>query len=100
MGGMGTYFLGQKYASRRAAIAPMSGTRAGVDYSLDRLRKVPIMVSAGGTQTATAQNAKAQIEGDEEVANGHGLRGDPEWYAHVHDSANRAQIFTFFSKHK
>lgn len=62
MGGMGTYFLGQKHASKWAAIAPMSGTMAGVDYQLDRLAKVPILVSVGSTETATAENARAQIE--------------------------------------
>jgi predicted peptidase len=62
MGGMGTYYLGQKYASKWAAIAPMSGTMAGVDYHLDRLAKVPILVAVGGTETATAENARAQIE--------------------------------------
>jgi predicted peptidase len=62
MGGMGTYFLGQKHAGKWAAIAPMSGTMAGVDYHLDRLVKVPILVSVGSTETATAENARAQIE--------------------------------------
>jgi predicted peptidase len=62
MGGMGTYFLGQKYADKWAAIAPMSGTMAGVDYHLDRLAKVPILVAVGSTETATVENAKAQIE--------------------------------------
>ena len=62
MGGFGTYYLGQKYASKWAAIAPMSGTMANADYHLDRLAKVPILVSVGSTETATAENAKAQIE--------------------------------------
>jgi predicted peptidase len=62
MGGMGAYFLGQKYASKWAAVAPMSGTMAGVDYHLDRLKKVPMLISVGETETATADNAKVQIE--------------------------------------
>jgi len=62
MGGFGAYYLGQKYASKWAAIAPMSGTMANADYHLDRLAKVPILVSVGSTETATAENAKAQIE--------------------------------------
>ena len=62
MGGMGTYFLGQKYAEVWAAIAPMSGTMAGVDYHLDRLIRVPILISVGETETATVNNAKAQLK--------------------------------------
>jgi predicted peptidase len=62
MGGFGTYYLGQKYASKWAAIAPMSGTMANADYHLDRLARVPILVAVGSTETATAENAKAQIE--------------------------------------
>jgi len=62
MGGFGAYYLGQKYASKWAAIAPMSGTMANADYHLDRLVKVPILVAVGSTETATAGNARAQIE--------------------------------------
>ncbi|MEO8100051.1 MAG: alpha/beta hydrolase-fold protein [Acidobacteriota bacterium] len=62
MGGMGAYFLGQKYASKWAAVAPMSGTMAGADYHLDRLKKVPMLISVGETETATANNAQAQVE--------------------------------------
>lgn len=47
MGGMGTYFLGQKYAGKWAAIAPMSGTMAGVDYHLDRLNRVWLLWNDG-----------------------------------------------------
>ena len=52
MGGLGTYFLGQKYAGMWAAIAPMSGTMTDYDYSLDRLKKMPILVSAGSTKSS------------------------------------------------
>ena len=62
MGGLGTYFLGQKYAGMWAAIAPMSGTMTDYDYSLDRLKKMPILVSAGSTEILTAKTAKAQVE--------------------------------------
>lgn len=62
MGGMGTYVLGRKYAEKWAAIAPMSGTLPGVDYSLDRLLNVAVMLSAGSTETETVAAAKAQIE--------------------------------------
>lgn len=62
MGGMGTYVLGQKYAERWAAIAPMSGTLADATYSLDRLTEVAVMLSAGSTETATVAAARAQVE--------------------------------------
>ena len=62
MGGMGTYVLGQKYAERWAAIAPMSGTLADASYSLERLTNVAVMLSAGSTETATVAAAQAQVE--------------------------------------
>jgi predicted peptidase len=62
MGGFGAYYLWQKYASKWAAVAPMSGTIANADYHLDRLAKVPILVSVGSTETVTVESAKAQVE--------------------------------------
>ena len=62
MGGLGTYFLGQKYADKWAAIAPMSGTMTDHDYSLPRLKRMPIMVAAGSTETLTARAARQQVE--------------------------------------
>jgi predicted peptidase len=61
MGGMGTYFLGQKYAHLWAAIAPMSAAMAGVDYSWPRLKNVPIHISVGSTETRTVATSKEQI---------------------------------------
>jgi para-nitrobenzyl esterase len=61
MGGMGAWYLGQKYADIWAAIAPMSGTLDGVDYSLDRLRNIPVMLSVGSTETATVAACKSEI---------------------------------------
>jgi predicted peptidase len=62
MGGLGAYFMGQKYAGRWAAIAPMSGTMTDYDYSLDRLKNVPILVSAGSTEIVTVREARRQVE--------------------------------------
>jgi len=99
MGGMGTYFLGQKYASKWAAIAPMSGTVAGVDYHLDRLAKVPILVSVGSTETATAENARAQIETMKKM-------GMTTAYVEIEGGTHGSmiaptvpQIFAFFAAH-
>ena len=50
MGGFGTWWLGQKYASTWAAIAPMSGVLPNVDYQLAKLESVPVMVSIGGAE--------------------------------------------------
>jgi predicted peptidase len=61
MGGMGTYFLGQKHAHIWAAIAPMSSAMAGVDYSWPRLKDVPVHISVGSTETRTVATSKEQI---------------------------------------
>ncbi len=100
MGGMGAYFLGQKYASKWAAVAPMSGTMAGVDYHLDRLKKVPMLISVGETETATANNAKAQIEEMKKM-------GMTVKYVEIPDGTHMSmippavpQIFDFFEQHR
>jgi predicted peptidase len=62
MGGMGTYVLGQKYAEKWAAIGVMSGTLADATYSLERLRNVAVMLSAGEQETAVVEAARAQLE--------------------------------------
>jgi predicted peptidase len=62
MGGMGAYVLGQKYADKWAAIAPMSGTLADAEYFLGRLLHVAVMLSAGSTETAVVEAAEKQID--------------------------------------
>jgi predicted peptidase len=63
MGGFGTWWLGQKYADRWAAIAPMSGVLPNVDYQLPKLKGVPVMVSIGGAETpAWVDASRKQIE--------------------------------------
>jgi predicted peptidase len=62
MGGMGTYVLGQKYAERWAAIAVMSGTLGDATYTLERLRGVAVMLSAGEQEQPVVEAATAQIE--------------------------------------
>ena len=52
MGGMGTWYLGQKYADKWAALGVMSGGFGYDDYPLQRLKGMPIMVTAGGKDTA------------------------------------------------
>jgi predicted peptidase len=52
MGGNGTWYLGQKFASRWAAIAPMSSGFGYADYPLQRLKGMPLLVSAGSEDIA------------------------------------------------
>jgi para-nitrobenzyl esterase len=100
MGGMGTYFLGQKHAAEWAAIAPMSSAMAGVDYSWERLRKVPILISVGSTETRTVQTSKEQIELL-------GKMGMTSAYVEIDGGSHMSmiaptvpQIFEFFAKHR
>lgn len=52
MGGNGAWYLGQKFAARWAAIAPMSAGFGYVDYPLQRLKGMPLLVSAGSEDIA------------------------------------------------
>jgi poly(3-hydroxybutyrate) depolymerase len=52
MGGMGTWYLGQKYADKWAALGVMSGGFGYVDYPLQHLKGIPIIATAGGKDTA------------------------------------------------
>ena len=61
MGGMGTWYLGQKYNSKWAALGVMSGGFGYIDNPLDRLKGIPIIVSAGGKYTAM-HGPQAQAE--------------------------------------
>lgn len=101
MGGFGTWFLGQKYSERWAAIAPMSGINENGRNALDipTLAKLPIMVAVGEQETATVVESKKAVEqlkaaGGEveyvEIAGGtHGSMVAP----------STARIMDFFSKH-
>ena len=102
MGGMGTYFLGQKYADEWAAIAPMSGTMPldRVDYHLDRLENVPVFVSAGETETTTVKSMKEQVEQMRKM----GMTAE---YLEVPGATHMSmikpavpEIFEFFDKHR
>jgi len=52
MGGMGTWYLGQKYADKWAGLGVMSGGFGYVDYPLQRLKGIPIIADAGSKDTA------------------------------------------------
>ena len=61
MGGMGTWYLGQKYPEKWAAMGAMSSGFGYADYPLQRLKGIPIMVTAGGKDTAM-HGPQAQAE--------------------------------------
>ena len=61
MGGMGTWYLGQKDAGKWAGLGAMSGGFGYVDYPLERLKGIPIIVTAGGKDTAM-HGPQAQAE--------------------------------------
>ena len=52
MGGMGTWYLGQKYNDKWAALGEMSGGFGYIDYPLQRLKGIPIIATAGSKDTA------------------------------------------------
>jgi predicted peptidase len=66
MGGMGTWYLGQKYASKWAALGVMSGGFGYQNYPAERLRGIPLIVGAGSMDTAfhgaEAQAGIAQLK--------------------------------------
>ena len=62
MGGFGTWYLGQKYASRWAGLAPMSGGFGYVEYPMDRIKGIPLIVSAGSQDIAIhGEAARAEV---------------------------------------
>jgi predicted peptidase len=52
MGGMGTWYLGQKYADKWAGLGILSGGFGYIDYPLQRLKGIPLIVGAGSMDTA------------------------------------------------
>ncbi len=62
MGGFGTWYLGQKYAERWAAIAPAAGTPVGDGFPIERLRGLPIMYTNGEKDmTVRVEGARAMM---------------------------------------
>jgi predicted peptidase len=62
MGGMGTWYLAQKFPQKWAAMAPMSGGFGFVDYPLEKIKGIPLIVSAGSEDIAMhGQAAKDEV---------------------------------------
>ena len=59
MGGMGTWYLGQKYAEKWAGLGVMSGGFGYQDYPAERLKGIPLIIGAGSMDTAL-HGAEAQ----------------------------------------
>jgi predicted peptidase len=101
MGGFGTWWLGQKYASTWAAIAPMSGVLPNVDYQLPKLEAVPVMVSIGGAETpAWVEASRRQVDAMKAM----GMTADyfeAEGATHGGMIApTTPRVFEFLAKHK
>jgi predicted esterase len=63
MGGMGTWSVGLECRDRLAALAPMAGTRNTPDLEaqLASGRKIPILITAGGLDTALPPEPAIQV---------------------------------------
>jgi predicted peptidase len=100
MGGYGTWFLGQKHAKHWAALAPMSGTMRPSDYELEKLAKIPVLLSAGSTEMSTVAESKEIVERMTKA----GMTAafvEIEGGTHISMIApTMPKIFEFFAKHK
>ena len=101
MGGAGTWYLGQKYPERWAAIAPSAGPVSVDPYPYERLKGVPILGVHGEKDTTTSHDAtEAMIK----KAKAAGLDATFESVKDgTHDGAVEIampKIFEFFDQHK
>jgi predicted peptidase len=92
MGGMGTWYLGQKYADKWAGLGVMSGGFGYKDYPAERLKGIPLIVGAGTNDTALHGK-----EAEEGIANlkAHGL--SPVYYE-IQDGTHMSMIPGMFPK--
>jgi len=62
MGGLGTWYLGEKYRDKWAGLAPIAGGFENTDYPWERLRGMPVLVSNGSADTvAIPSRARNQV---------------------------------------
>lgn len=92
MGGMGTWYLGQKYADKWAGMGVMSGGFGYKDYPAERLRGIPLITDAGSMDTAL-HGAEAQ----EGIAKLKAAGLDPV-YVEIPDGTHMSSIPTAFPK--
>jgi predicted peptidase len=83
MGGLGTWYLGEKYRDKWAGLAPIAGGFENTDYPWERLRGMPVLVSNGSADTvAIPSRAPAGgCHGEGRPASGlsRSTRGDPRF---------------------
>lgn len=101
MGGMGTWYLGQKYPQKWAGLGVMSGGFGYVEYPAEKIKGIPLITSAGSEDTAihgeVARAAIAKLKAA-------GL--NPEYFevpqgTHMSMIPSAVpQVLEFFSKHK
>jgi predicted peptidase len=92
MGGMGTWYLGQKYADRWAGLGVMSGGFGYKDYPAERLKGIPLIIGAGSMDTS--------LHGEEAKAGIAQLRAaglDPVYYE-IPDGTHMSMIPSMFPK--
>jgi predicted peptidase len=99
MGGFGTWYLGDKYLDRWAAIAPMSGINQALEIDVSKLSQIPVLVAVGEQEVPTVVDSKKAVAalteaGGEvvyvEIAGGSHVSMVPE---------STAKILEFFSQH-
>lgn len=62
MGGLGTWYLGEKFRDKWAGIAPIAGGFENTDYPWERLRGMPVLVGNGSADTvAIPSRARRQV---------------------------------------
>ena len=101
MGGGGTWYLGQKFPQRWAAMAPSAGPVAVEEYPYARLRTLPTLILHGDADTVTSFDAsKIMFERAKSA-------GVPVEFLPIKDGDHYLawtqvvpQIFDFFEKHR
>jgi len=62
MGGLGVWYLGEKYRDKWAGLAPIAGGFENTDYPWERLRGMPVLVGNGSADTvAIPSRARRQV---------------------------------------
>lgn len=101
MGGLGTWYLGEKYKDKWSGLAPIAGGFDNTDYPWERLRGIPVMVSNGSADTvAIPDRARRQVAAMEK-AGLHPVYLEVPGATHVSilDTVF-PKIFEFFDKNK
>jgi predicted peptidase len=98
-GALATWYFGQKYREKWAALAPVAGGFLDTDYPYDRLKGIPLMIAQGGADTAALpERARNQVAALEKTGQHPAYLEVPEaTHGSIVDAALPA-IFEFFDK--